>query len=128
MGGGRQMDSITSQVLLALIGLVSTISTGVFSYLKYRDDIHIKQMKKELITALGEVDSLKVNLKNNDQFTLNLAREKEMLQARLDVLEEERGKMLKKIDRLEEHEVECNRELNRLKGLLEGIYPPDKRK
>lgn len=121
------MDSVTSQVLLALIGLISTVSTGVFSYLKYRDDIRIKQVEKDLTAAQDEVVKLKQSLKDNDSFTLNLAREKETLQARLDVLEEERGKLLKKIDRLEEHEVNCNRELSRLKGLLEGTYP-DKRK
>lgn len=114
------MDSFTSQVLLAGIGLFSTFSTALFSYLKYRDDIRIKQVQSDLALAQSEVVTLKKNLSANDVWTLQLSREKAELQGRLIAVEGENERLLKKIDRLEGHEVTCNKELERLRGLLEG--------
>lgn len=114
------MDSVTSQVLLAVIGLFSTFSTALFSYLKYRDDVRIKQIQKDFIVAQDEVTNLKKSLAANDAWTLQLSREKAALQGRLESVEEENTRLLRKIDRLEDHELTCNKELERLRGLLEG--------
>lgn len=114
------MDSVTAQIIMAAIGVFSTFSTGLFGYLKYRDDIRIKQMQSDLALAQSEVVTLKKNLSANDVWTLQLSREKAELQGRLLAVEGENERLLKKVDRLEGHEVTCNKELERLRGLLEG--------
>jgi septal ring factor EnvC (AmiA/AmiB activator) len=107
-------------VALAAISTLGTIATLLFGYLKYRDDKRIAYVEAELARSVMEMSQLRSKLDALTVENRRLERERDQLQYRLDLVENLSDEQEKKIEKLQGNEATSNREIERLKLLLEA--------